>query len=294
MHKVFLGLLMIVGLAFAVPSSSAQTSEIFAGDFDNGDLSQYATLQTRDHNGPPGAYCTYSACVRNGGAGHETAARFEVRTGDVPEFGGGERSEVRAPSSVDYAPGDERTYTFSFGVPADFRPPTGENGGYHSIVMQWHPYDNAASPPLHLSIDAHNNLILWHRWESKHKVIGPLDPGTWHEYSVSVKHSSDPSVGSVEVYRDGQVAVPKFNTATMAGEPGGYLKLGLYRGTEPFTQVVWHDGLRVSEGLMPSPEPTPEPEPEPSPEPQPDPVSELLCPVLPNPSPGDTITCTYQ
>src|SRR5262245_55119402 len=86
----------------AVPRHAVDSCEVpvgsrtvFVGDYDTGDLSQWATLHASGWNKRPGAYCTYSACVQQGGPGHPTAARFEVHDGDVPPYGGGERAEVR-------------------------------------------------------------------------------------------------------------------------------------------------------------------------------------------------------
>lgn len=221
------------------------STEMFLGDFSTGDLSQYAVVQNRDLNGPPPAgYCTYSLCVRNGGVGHENAARFEVRPGDQTSFDAAEsrneRCEIGRSPGTDYAEGDERWYEFSLGVPAGFRPPAGEGGGYHSVVMQWH------GSGLNLSLDAKGNLIIFHRWEQRHQVIGALDPGAWHDYVLHVKHSPDSAVGFVEAWRDGVNTVPKFHTATMGSSPDRYWKLGLYRGPEGFTQVLWCDRVRIT------------------------------------------------
>ena len=54
----------------------------------------------------------YSLRVADGGAGHTTAGRFEVRDGDTP-VDSGERSEAKPPDSTDVSDGDERWYSFS-------------------------------------------------------------------------------------------------------------------------------------------------------------------------------------
>jgi hypothetical protein len=216
---------------------------LFNGDFNTGNLSQWINLQTRDHNASPGNYCTYSACVQGGGPGHPTAARFEVRPGDVPSFGGDERSEIRAIAATDVHEGDERWVEFSLKVESDFIPPTGQNGGHHSIVSQWH--DEGAATTLHLDIDANKNLLIGHRWEANKKIIGPLDPGSWHDYVVHAKFSKNAATGFVEAWRDGVQVVPRQARATMATDMA-YLKMGLYRGAEPFPQTVWFDNLRVT------------------------------------------------
>ena len=115
--------------------------EVFRGDFDAGDLTQWRTAQTKDHNGRPGTYDTRSISVRDGGPRHPTAARFEVRDGDVPSFGGGERAEVRVEDAGDVRSGDERWYEFSL----MFEPGPNPTGGWF-IPMQWHAVDNSPPP----------------------------------------------------------------------------------------------------------------------------------------------------
>lgn len=238
-------------IASIVPSSTPNTSTVpvgktvvFTGDYNTGNFSQWSNCQWEGYNGGCSSYngASRMAKIVNDGPGHETAARFEVQPGDVAPGAGGERSEVRAGGAGDVVEGDERWYEFSLKVPSDFKPPVGANSGGHFIVMQWH--SGSGSPPLHVSMDASNNLILWHRWDSKKKVIGPVDPGNWHNYILHVKFSNSAS-GFVEVWRDGQQVVPKTMGANMASS-SNYLKMGLYRGGEDFGQVVLHDGLRIT------------------------------------------------
>ena len=74
----------------------------FRGDFDTGDTSQWELETAED----------YSLTVVDGGPGHPTAGRFELRDGDTP-VDSGERSEVRSEDPFDVVDGDERWYSFS-------------------------------------------------------------------------------------------------------------------------------------------------------------------------------------
>lgn len=220
-----------------VPGSASLVASL---DFNGGNLSQWANLQTRDRNGSPSGYCTYSACVRNGGPGHETAARFEVRRGDVPNFGGGERSEVRAPGSADVREGNERWYTWStrFGD-TGFTPP---NSGWGCIFMQWHAGDG--SPPLCLEVNRSGQVsINNNRSGGYSRPVCPIDAGKWHDFVLHVRFSRSSSNGLVEMWRDG-VKLASFRAATMASDHN-YLKMGIYRASQSHTQVVWHDGLKI-------------------------------------------------
>ncbi len=141
----------------------------FRGDFDTDDTSQWE-LETAQN---------YSLRVADGGAGHRTAGRFEVRDGDTP-VDSGERSEAKLPDSTDVSDGDERWYSFSmmfdkssFPVPAD---------GWCD-PMQWHPAnsDHSAaegSPALNLQCGNNGDDKLYLQVGDKELMpIGIAGPG---------------------------------------------------------------------------------------------------------------------
>jgi hypothetical protein len=220
----------------------ASAKLLAALDYSGGDLSDWPVLQTRDRNGPPGRYATYSASVRDGGPGHETAARFEVRPGDVPHFGGGERAEVQHGPPLYVRAGEETFYGWSMclGDPGtrEFPPPA----GWGLIVMQWH--SREGSPPLSVHVDRDLRISLENdRPGGYAHPVCPGDPGTWHDYLLHVKWAPD-RTGLVELWQDG-TRVAHYNAATTVGGEANYLKAGIYRDRQAGTHVVWHDALRV-------------------------------------------------
>ena len=235
--------------------------QVFAGNYDTGNLGQWAMLQAKGINAPPPPnYCTYSACVKDGGLGHPTATRFELRDGDVPPFGGGERVEVSVASwhasrGGMVAEGDERWYQFSMKFESDFQNP---RHGPESwlMVMQWIP-TSAEPPRLTIQVTQDNFLELGGAFETVpyRRKIAPIRPGEWVDYVVHVKFSKDPNVGWVEAYENGELVVERHNRATLSPSGvGSLLKEGIYRDAESSgTQVVWHDGMIVSEGATPPP-----------------------------------------
>ena len=106
------------------------------GDFDTRNSAQWELETAR----------TYSLQVLDGGSGHTTAGRFEVRDGDTP-VDSGERSEAKAPNWTDVSDGDERWYSFSMMFDKSFPVPT---DGWCD-PMQWHTANadhSAADGPL--------------------------------------------------------------------------------------------------------------------------------------------------
>jgi len=222
------------------PSSGAVSGGAvqFRGDFDTDNASQWE-LETAQN---------YSLRVADGGAGHRTAGRFEVRDGDPPVHSG-ERSEAKLPNSTDVSDGDERWYSFSmmfdksFPVPAD---------GWCD-PMQWHPAnsDHSAaegSPALNLQCGNDGDDKLYLQVGDKELLpIGSLDRGVWHRYLLHVKFSNDPGTAFEEVHRDGQLVLPRTSpTSANMNSPKAYLKIGMYRkGTNDGSMVVWHDDMAV-------------------------------------------------
>ena len=208
----------------------------FRGDFNTGDTSQWE-LETEND---------YSLTVQDGGPGHPTAGRFEVRDGDTP-VDDGERSEAKTADRYDVFDGDERWYSFSMKfdeLPSEF--------GRWCIPMQWHGADDdgnasSGSPQLNLECSADGNLYL-KVGDKTDLLVGSLDLGVWHSYVIHVKFSEDPAVAFQEVTRDGQVVVPRTQLKKAnLDTPRAYLKIGMYRDPDASgTTVVWFDDLTIS------------------------------------------------
>jgi hypothetical protein len=77
-------------------------------------------------------------------------------------------------------------------------------------------------------------------------IIGPLARGSWTRLEVGIALSPDPDSGWVEVWRDGELALPRTHVATMdliGGRPDPiYLKQGIYRDSRWTTTHVLYFG----------------------------------------------------
>jgi hypothetical protein len=239
--------LITVCLALTTPAHAAVPTGsrvIFVGDFETGDFSQWSQCQNRRYSGScKGERVEFYGMQVVGDAREgRHAARFELRDGDNPQWGGGERAEVARYDRGRVHEGDERWYEFSLRFDASF---PAVDGAY-LIVMQWHgPYN--ASPPMSLEVRGAGTLVLTgHIPDAPEMVIGDIARGEWVDYVVHATFSRSATTGWAEVYRNGVVAVPRHPRASMI-DHSNYLKMGIYRdwNAEP-TAVMWADGLRVT------------------------------------------------
>lgn len=225
------------------PTVAVGRQVVFLADYETGDFSQWGTCQSAQMNGSCGKLAGDSAMkiVRTDSPGGKYAAQFTVRDGDVPEFGGGERSEVSEHNEgAETREGDERWYEWSMRLPEDFRAP----GGGWFIVMQWHA--GSGSPPLAIDLSQGNVDIGGDGTDAPRRTIGPLRRGEWVNYVLHVKFSRSDD-GYVEAWENGKKTVPLFHRATMSSSEN-YLKQGIYRDDnagDGTTQIEF-GGLRVT------------------------------------------------
>ena len=219
---------------------------LFTGDWETGDFSQWEVCQSKLVNGrcsTVGRGNANMAIVDAPGARQgQHAARFTVRPGDVPNFGGGERSEVQSSAAGALVhEGDERFYEWSVQYPENMP----DVSGRYFIILQWH--SSSGSPPLAIdlsrgSVDIGGDGVK----SAPRRTIGPIRRGQWVDYVLHVKFSRNAGSGFVEAWENGKQTVQRTNRATMVdGE--NYLKQGIYRGSNSEgTVALTMDGLRVT------------------------------------------------
>jgi hypothetical protein len=239
-----LSALVAAGIAFA--AAPARAALLWRGDFSTGDLSQWTKTESRDVKSR-----LKLTADPEGGAGH--ALRVLVKHGDEPIGASGHRNEL-VWRGDDLRDGVDRYYAWRTFWPAG----EAEQPGWQ-IFTQWHHYRGGGSPPLaflvrrgEIQLGTNKNEVVWST---------PLERGRWHDFAFHVRWSSDPSLGLVELWYDGRVAVRR-TMATLFPRQGVYLKQGLYRSTRVRAdQVVFHRGMRVGTTLddvwTPPPEPSP-------------------------------------
>lgn len=229
---------------------------IFADGFETGDFTRWSSCQWTGRNDTCRAYngtADYSATVvadpgDPGGRPH--VARFELRDGDVPPFGGGERVEIAAPAGTDAAEGAERWIGFDARFDSTW-PPDFVGWG---VVHQWRTNgDDTGSGPVTLAVqDYDQRLHLMNpnpapAWFDT--TVGSLAVGQWRRYLLHVKFSTSKIVGFVELHVDGQPVVPLTYCQTI--RPGfagsNYLKFGIYRDSaNTKTTILWLDNITIT------------------------------------------------
>jgi hypothetical protein len=247
--------LYLLGQSCAAPfavTEEAETgapSRVFTGDYETGDFRQWNNCQALHIN---------SSCDEVDSSHHSMqivtspvrqgiyAARFEVRDGDIPAFGGGERAEV-ADKAAGGVEAEEMWYQWSTQFTANF-----PLAGWGAVVSQWHDA-SSNSPPLSFAVvdSTHWGLVkdgaavLWK---------APQSPGTWQDIKIRIVWSSDPSVGVVELWHNGvrqsfsggECSGTTCHTSTI-GAGGIYFKQGYYRDTTHTAPgVIYHDGFTAA------------------------------------------------
>ncbi len=219
----------------------ASASTLWKGDFETGNLSQWS----REQSVASDRLLVVSDVVREG----RYALKATVHQGDNPISASGNRDELLYLSHE--TPGQEYFYKWSTLFPPDY-----PSSNTWQLFAQWHQDGCCGSPPLEfylvgeemrMRVGGSSGQILWR---------APLQRGHWNDFVVHVKWSADPKVGFVELYKDGQLVVPKTMVATQFGSEQNYLKLGLYRDASiSQTASVYHDGFTMAtslEDVMPS------------------------------------------
>ncbi len=215
-----------------------QAPSVWRGDFETGDRSQWSTAQMMG----PDRVQVVTSPVRQG----RYALRVEVRQGDNPIHASGNRNElVKFDGSSE---GREFYYGWSTLWPSDYpMTPTWQ------VFMQWHHPGSSGAPPVRFVLGCSaadcgrplpdtlffivDGKPLW--------TMAPVTKGQWHDFTLHVKWSANPSIGFVELWYDGKLVVAKRYVRTMFNSSDtNYLKMGLYRDavTQP-TAVLYQDGF---------------------------------------------------
>jgi MYXO-CTERM domain-containing protein len=237
--------LLVSLLAVLMPGLS-WAGVVWKGDFETGDIGQYSSYQWMSAD----RLQVVQSPVLQG----RYALKATVRQGDDPINSSGNRNELIYKGRE--LEGSEYYYRWQVMFAPDF--PSVKTW---QVFTQWHHNGCCGSPPVEFFVYGEElRLTLTDSatpWKTK------LERGVWQDFIFHVKWSSDPSVGFVELWHNGQRVLPRYMHATMYPGDGIYLKLGLYRSdTVQPVGVVYHDGFvqatRLDDVLPPAPAPAPD------------------------------------
>lgn len=222
----------------ATPPTFADADIVWRGGFEAPLASQWADVHAQADDritlvGDP---------VRLG----KRAARFEVRPGDTvnPKWGG-ELAQVL--ETTEEEAGQESWWAWSVLFPEDFPTTSG-----WCVFAEWHQtgLPNVPQGPAPINFDCSDDgyrLIVRGGdepdWEQRVFPLPQLERGQWHDFLFHVRWSPDPD-GVVQLWIDGEEAIPRTTLRTSYRGQGLYLKAGLYRAASPDTAVLYLDGFR--------------------------------------------------
>jgi hypothetical protein len=251
----------------AAPESAVATTaqifkmgqESFLGDYGTGDFRQWPSVQNKEYNGAGVDYRpTYSATVVDDSVKGK-AARFEVRSGDVPEFGGGERSQVGSHES-ETGGTEGQTLWYQLSTKFDQAFPQNHADLGWGVTNSWHPNSAVGSSPFQWSVTAKNGY--WSLVINDQAAPGvylptsgsifdtPLNVGQWHDVRMQVHFSTSENVGWIRLWLNGvrQTFVDGADTffapTLIPGTTTVYYKEGYYRQAMTPTGVVYTAGFR--------------------------------------------------
>jgi len=239
---VFAYLLISVGTyettAQAFLSMLPDPDIVWSGDAETGDLSQWCEVNE--------AVLGRITVVDNPVAQGNYSYRFQLNNGD--SIFGSERVTLSQQCDGRYElDGEEKYYGWSVMLPNDYPYNTS-----WSLVVQWKGI-HTGSPPIQLSQRDANWQLTYRPTASSSNIVkwkAPVNKGQYDNFVMHVKWSSDPTIGFIELWYNGQLVVEKFYTSTIHLSGGlpveNYVAMGLYRDSAISTDVIlYHDGFTV-------------------------------------------------
>lgn len=243
-------------------AAGAAAEPLFIGDYSTGNFAQWPTMQAKGYNDDASGYTpgTSARIVQDPEKGY--VARFEVRPGDIPPFGGGERAEVQGGTETGGAEGQTRWYRFSTKFDPSY-PLNHADLGW-AVTNQWHAYAGG-SPPVSWTTSMRNGYwsLTIEPQSAPDAYLGqmsifdtPLNVGQWHDVTMEINWSASDSEGWVRLWLNGvqQVFVNGSDTfyvrTLIPGTSEVYYKEGVYRKPTSSTDIVYHTGFRSADSQL--------------------------------------------
>jgi hypothetical protein len=219
-------------------SGAAAAAPLWVGDFETGDYLQWSD-RIDVQPGTTDRITVVTSPVAQG----RYALKATVYPGDLVNSGNRAELVLRNPM---FRQGDEVWFHWFTMFPEDFQTTldwvlwTQCHGSGFGFPITFNLHGNE----LNMRVMAHAYDAAGD-WEGGVLWKAPLEKGKWMEFVLHVKFS-DSDDGFVELWKDGQLVVPKTNHPTL--DPGDYcyLKQGIYRNKNiSYPMTIYHDGMTV-------------------------------------------------
>lgn len=219
--------LLTCALGLSLVATPASAAVVWVGDFETGDLSQFNYVLNGTIDGTP-----YITIVQDPVAQPANAARIELHNDAV--WGNGlKRVELQ------HSPEDGRTdegattcFAWSFYLPEALPEDPGQTIGY------WESSNSYSQTMAFQVVGEHLTFVTRHpnnqvQWEAD----GVVTPGEWHRIGMCVLWSTDPGVGTVDVWYDGEQVLTGGAAQTLPDGNSVFVQFGLLRGAIEFADV---------------------------------------------------------
>lgn len=218
----------------AMPTA-ALAAPVWSSNFEDGTLAAWTRAQTVADD----RLQIVADPVREG----SQALAVTVRQFDDPVSSGNDRAEL---VNLTHEPeGSEYWYRFSVMFPEDY-----PSHPRWQLFFQWHQDGLGGTPPFEMFVAGEEMRMRTGGNESEPLWVAPLVRGVWHDFVMHIRWSSDPSVGFVEMFHNGEPAVAPTSVPTMLPGQLSYMKMGLYRSREIATDAtIYFDDIRMGTEL---------------------------------------------
>ncbi|HEV2339243.1 MAG TPA: polysaccharide lyase, partial [Patescibacteria group bacterium] len=252
-------------MSIVLPQSfrKASASVLWNGDFETGNLSQWANI----HQGGSWGNSTIqivTSPVRQG----KFAAKFTV----IPngQTNGRAQLDITQQMTGGY-PGQDWYYYFSIYIPSN---PMKTSGWQPALIAQWMDLQHSCSPPNAVRIQPGNppHFLFSHIYLdnnngckslttlSEHNAgpfnynivhdLGPFQYDKWYDFTLHFKWSADATVGFNEIWINGANVLSLIHERTLDNPTGGvYMTQSLYHPGNNGTSVLYFDCAHRSDVL---------------------------------------------
>jgi hypothetical protein len=219
--------LIVVALLPVVAAAPARAQEVWRGDFETGDTSQF----DGELNGTVGG-SDQITLVEDPVTDGVHAARIEL-VNEAVWPNGLKRVELHhSPASGRTDEGNETYFAWSFFLPETLPRDPEQTIGYWESDASYRQLMAFAVIGTDLRFSTNRP-----DWTEHWTGTGVITPGVWHRIAMHILFSEDAAVGTVDVWFDGVQVVTGAHASFLADANSAFTQIGLLRGAIEFTDA---------------------------------------------------------